>query len=101
MIINAKEARRKSLLHSKLRAYLEMIQDSIDRAIENGRYDTTVYFSHDLDSSVVATLTKEFTSLGYKVEYMASMPCPEACPPSQWHSSAYLNIDWEDDLDEN
>ena len=73
MIIKAEEARRRSLLHGKLKTIMDQIQVNIDHATENGRYETPIYVSDEIDGYLLGVIRKELTSLGYEVEYRQSL----------------------------
>lgn len=94
-MISAKEARQKTLLNTKLKTVMKLIEEQINRTIEIGWYSTSVGFSQDLDQYLLETLTKELESLGYVVKYEPSKSCPYGCRADQWDFNSYLKIGWE------
>ena len=93
-MINAKEAKRKTLLNTKLKSHMKDIEKSVEKAIELGWYDTSVSFTDNLDPCLVDALIKELESLGYTAKYEPSKPLPSGCPSDQWNYSSYLKISW-------
>ena len=53
---------------------MEQIQASIDHATENGKYETLLHVSNDIDPYLLDVLTKELNSLGYETIYKPSQP---------------------------
>lgn len=94
-MISAKEARRKTLLNTKLKDIMGEIERSINNAIEDGQNSTDILFRQSLDPYILETLTKELESLGYIVAYKPADPLPIGCPVDQWNFNDYLLISWK------
>lgn len=94
-MINAKEAKRRTLLNTYLKKHMTVIEKGIIDATERGNYYTTVYFNNNLEQNLVDILIETLVSLGYVAQYKPSKPLPTGCPSDQWHSSATLKVSWE------
>lgn len=94
-MITAKEAKRKTLLKTKLKQYMELIWKEINQAIDTGDMSVSVSLVTRNDD-IIQTIITEMESLGYKVKYIPEKPAPTGCPSDQWFSKTYLKISWED-----
>lgn len=94
-MISAYEARRRTILNTKLKGVMKAIEEDINNKIEDGLFDTSIAFTSRLDPYLLDILTKELESLKYKVKYEPAKPLPAGCPSDQWDFNDYLNISWE------
>lgn len=93
-MINAYEAKRKTLINCKYKDIMNDIEQSIKKSIEDGFYDTSIPLGNTLNKELIDTLREELTNLGYKVDYEPAMLLPPNCPADQWNFCSYLEIDW-------
>lgn len=93
-MINAHEAKRKTLINCECKDIMNKIEQSIKKSIKVGFYDVSIPLGDTLDKEIIDTLREELTSLGYKVDYEPAMPLPPGCPADQWDFHSYLKIDW-------
>lgn len=93
-MINAHEAKRKTLINCECKDIMNEIEQSIKKSIKVGFYDTTIPLGETLNKELIDTLCEELTNLGYKVDYEPAMPLPPNCPSDMWDFHSYLKIDW-------
>lgn len=93
-MINAKDAKRKTIIKCELVELMDEIEQGVEKAIEYGFYNTSIALGGSLNKNLVDALCKELTDLGYKVEYIPEKPLPYGCPSDQWDFNSYLKIDW-------
>ena len=93
-MINAYEAKRKTLINCKCKDIMNEIEQSIKESIKVGFYDTSISLGDTPNKELIDILREELTNLGYKVDYEPAMPLPYNCPADQWDFCSYLKIDW-------
>lgn len=94
-MITAKEAKRKTLLKTKLKQSMEIIEKEINRATDSGDMSVSVSLTIR-ENELIQNIITEMESLGYKVKYIPEKPEPTGCPSDQWFSRTYLKNSWED-----
>lgn len=92
-MINACEAKRKTLINCKCKDVMNMIEKSIKETIKAGFYNTSIPLDEP-DKKIIDALCEELMNLGYKVDYEPATPLPPGCPADQWDFYSYLKIDW-------
>mgnify|MGYP000053442412 FL=1 len=93
-MINAKDAKQKTIIKCELVDLMDTIEQRVEETIEYGFYNTSIALGGSLNKNLVDALCKELTDLGYKVEYIPEKPLPYGCPSDQWDFNSYLKIDW-------
>lgn len=95
-MINASEAKRKSIINSKGKEYLDRLETYINRAIKDGQRSTTM--SIDLTESnqeLKNAITEELVKLGYTVQFQYAKPLPLGCRSDQWDfNNGYIKVEW-------
>lgn len=92
-MINAHEAKRKTLINRECEDIMNEIEKGINESIKAGFYDTSISLNEP-DKELIDALREELTNLGYKVSYEPAIPLPPGCPADQWDFYSYLKIDW-------
>ena len=95
-MINAKEARRRTLLNTKLKDFMSEIDIQINKAIERGDYHVRVT-ANGYSKELIDAVMEELELLGYQMEFHIEVPCPAGCRSDQWWDESYLRIDWEEE----
>lgn len=94
-MITAKEAKRKTLLKTKLKQYMELIWKEINQAIDTGDMSVSVSLVTRNDD-IIQTIIDEMKSLGYGVRYIPNKPGPTGFPLDPLLFPTCLKISWED-----
>jgi len=102
-MIKASEAKRKSIINSKGKKYLDELETKINRAVKEGKQsayigigltepDSAFYpENQDIRDAVVEELVK----LGYKVDFKYAEPLPTGCPSDQWmFDNGHIKVEW-------
>lgn len=92
-MIRAKEATRMSVLNSKLKSEMNVIERAICDAAKAGRFDVTIT-NNGYENSILVHLKGELESYGYTVKYEPPKDLPAGCPSDQWDFNGYLKISW-------
>nr|DAF83607.1 MAG TPA: hypothetical protein [Caudoviricetes sp.] len=92
-MINAYEAKRKTIINCKCKDVMNEIEKSIEEAIKAGFYDASISLDES-DKKLINALREELTNLGYKVDYYPAAPLPPGCPADQWDFHSHLRISW-------
>lgn len=98
-MINAEEARRKTIINTKAKELISIIERFINNAIKHGIMNTSVPLSDSYKRDIIDAVVNELKSLGYHAKYEKAKPIPPGCPSDQWYSEDCLKISWEE-LDE-
>lgn len=100
-MIKASEAKRKSIINSKGKKYLEELEVKINRAIEDGVYSAYISISllepknNTENQEIMDAVVKELVNLGYKVDLKFAEPLPAGCPSDQWQfSNGHIRVEW-------
>ena len=93
-MINAYEARRRTVMATKCKDIMKEIEISIDEATKAGFYDTSISLDNP-DKKIIDALCEELTKLDYKVRYDPAEPLPIGCPSDQWDFYSHLWIGWK------
>lgn len=93
-MIDAKEARRQSLLNAKCVDILNEVETQIMKAVKFGKESTTIHPVR-ISPEVVDLVKGELERLGYKVTFAWARPCPSGCPSDQWYSENELTVSWK------
>lgn len=98
-MINAHEAKRKTLINIDCKGIITEIEQSIKNAIKKGLYEVEIplhQFGSTPGKDVVDALHEELTSLGYKVDYVNSTTMTPGFRPGEleYNLSSYLRINW-------
>lgn len=91
-MIDAKEARKKTLLNSKLKSLMTDVEKGIEDATQRGEYKVSVRFPDNIGMEFVDIIIKELESLGYVVRYC---PVPKDDLIEGWFAVIELTISWE------
>ena len=102
-MISASEAKRKSIINSKGKEYLDRLETYISRAIKDGKRSATM--SIDLTESEYSyqkenqelknAITEELVKLGYTVQFQYAKPLPSGCRSDQWDfNNGYIKVEW-------
>lgn len=93
-MIDANEAKRRTLINCELKDLMNRIEGHIEKSIKDGNYRTCITLTKSLNKEFVSALYEEFTNLGYKITYEPAKQIPAGCPSDQWDFNSYLKIDW-------
>lgn len=97
-MINAHEAKRKTLINCECKGIMNSIERSIETVIRNGFYEAYIplhQFGSTPSKQVVDAVCEELKSLGYKVDYIPEEPVkPGFHPSEQYNFNSYIKIDW-------
>lgn len=102
-MIKASEAKRKSIINSKGKKYLDELEKHINRAIKDGLCSVTmsidltesnaVYNNENLE--IRNAIVEELVQLGYTVDFKYAKPLPLGCPSDQWDfSNGHIKVTW-------
>jgi hypothetical protein len=102
-MIKASEAKRKSIINSKGKKYLDELEKHINHAIKDGLCSATT--SIDLTESNAAynnenleirnAVVEELVQLGYTVDFKYAKPLPSGCPSDQWDFyNGHIKVTW-------
>lgn len=99
-MINAEEARQKTILNGKSRDVLKSIDGKIKEVIYKGRY-SCIYsfdeFDDILDDDTICALIQEIRSLGYYVECGYDPLHMKQLAPGVYHGYTAIKISWEEE----
>lgn len=87
-MINAKDAKQKTIINRKCKDLMDKIEQDVEKAIGNGYCCTSINLDSELDKEIIDALCKELIGLGYRVKYVPAKPL------DQWTLTSYLRIDW-------
>lgn len=98
-MINAHEAKRKTLINSECKGIMTEIERSIKNAVKNGFYVAKIpmhQFNSTPRKAVIDALCEELTSLGYNVDYIEPTTLAPGFHPEayRYNYCSYLKIDW-------
>ena len=104
-MISASEAKRKSIINSKGKEYLNKLENRIIDAIKDGKRSAMISidliepsgkFALNREPDEIRTaIVAELTSLGYKVNFKYADPLPSRCPSDQWDfDNGYIKVEW-------
>lgn len=93
-MISAKEARAKAFNAGNIKELRKMMEDSINRAVEDGSFNVCETVTK-YPKAAIDVVFNELVGLGYIVEFSPSKPIPAGCPSDQWYSEDYLKVSWE------
>lgn len=89
-MISAKEAKRRVELQRKTSTYMNLIEDTILKGIEQNRCWNTAAFSHNIENDCLEFIFDELTRLGYRCDYTTV----DYDDPINY-DKAYLKIMWD------
>lgn len=92
-MITAKEARRRSMVNSKLKDVMDCMEEYVQDAIKRGDTSAsmpTKGFTLEEEDAILS----EFQRIGYVVKYDPPRPLPPGCPTDQWDFNGYLKLEW-------
>lgn len=92
-MISADEARKRSLVNSKLKDVMDRMEEYVQDAIKRGATSTAMPTKGFTLEEADAILS-EFQRLGYTVTYETPKPLPPGCPTDQWDFNGYLKLEW-------
>lgn len=99
-MINAEEARQKTILNGESRDVLKSIDGKIKEVIYKGRY-SCIYsfdeFDDILDNDTICALIQEIRSLGYYVECVYDLLHMKQLAPGVYHCYTVIRISWEEE----
>lgn len=99
-MINAEEARQKTILNGESRDVLKSIDGKIKETIYKGRY-SCIYsfdeFDDILDDDTICALIQEIRSLGYYVERGYDPLHTKQLAPGVYHGYTAIRISWEEE----
>lgn len=102
-MISASVARRKSIINSKGKQYLDSLETYINRAIREGSRTATMGIDlvepdgpFDKENEEIReAIIEELVNLGYTVDFKYSKPLPAGCPSDQWQfSNGHIRVEW-------
>lgn len=102
-MISASEAKRKSIINSKGKEYLDRLETYIGRAINDGLRSATMgidlteadYAFQKENQEIRNAITEELVNLGYVVQFQYAKPLPTGCPSDQWDfNNGYIKVEW-------
>jgi len=102
-MINASEAKRKSIINSKGKRYLDSLESYIDRAVKDGLRSATMSIDltepentfREENLEIRNAIVEELVELGYTVEFKYAKPLPAGCPSDQWNfNNGYIKVEW-------
>ena len=104
-MISASEAKRKSIINSKGKEYLNKLENRIHDAIKDGKCSAMISIdiikpsgksTLNREAEEISTaIVGELTSLGYKVNFKYADPLPPLCPSDQWNfNNGYIKVEW-------
>lgn len=105
-MISASEAKRKSIVNSKGKEYLNKLENRINDAIKDGNRSAMISidliepsggkFALNKEPEEIRTaIVGELTSLGYRVNFKYADPLPALCPSDQWNfDNGYIKVEW-------
>lgn len=102
-MISASVAKRKSIINSKGKQYLDSLETYINRAIREGSRTATMgidlvepvgLFGKE-NQEIKEAIVEELVNLGYTVDFEFAEPLPEGCPSDQWQfSNGHIRVEW-------
>ena len=95
-MINAKEAKRKSILCGIAKNLMLDAEKQINKAIEKGKLEVDIQYGEGNAELIQTVIMPELKSLGYFVAFRAAEPIPPGCPSDQWMDWDVLHISWEE-----
>lgn len=98
-MINARTAKRESLLNSKALAYMSNIETMINRAVKEGHMSATtnhgIEDNHD-GKQLANAIKDKLVELGYVIEFEFAQPLPSGCPSDQWQfENGHITVKWD------
>jgi hypothetical protein len=102
-MINASEAKRKSIINSKGKKYLDNLETYVNQAINDGLRSATMNIDLTEDSSgfynenqeIRNAVVEELVNLGYTVDFEFAKPLPAGCPSDQWQfNNGHIKVEW-------
>lgn len=109
-MINSRDAYRKSIINSKAKSYISVLEKAINKAVSLGNFSATISIgleeSHQEylpinNSSIRNAIVEELVSLGYRVEFVYAKPLPLGCPSDQWDfNNGHITVWWEEKKNE-
>lgn len=102
-MINANEAKRKSIINSKGRKYLDNLETYINQSINNGLRSATMSIDLTEESSgfynesqeIRNAIVEELVNLGYTVDFEFAKPLPAECQSDQWQfNNGHIRVEW-------
>ena len=101
-MINASEAKRKSIINSKGKNYLDALETYINKAINNGLRTATMsidlieddLFNRD-NAEIRNAIIEELVTLGYTIDFKYAKPMPAGCRSDQWNfNNGHIRVEW-------
>lgn len=103
-MIRAYEAKRKSIINSEGKKYLDKLETYINKAIKEGLRSARMPFNLTASSDyeyqkenqeIGDAIIEELTSLGYTVQLEYATPIPAGCPSDQWNfDNGHITVNW-------
>ena len=100
-MISASEAKKKSIINSKGKEYLDRLETYISRAIKDGKCSAimSIGLTESEDSKenqeLRNVIKEELVKLGYTVQFQYAKPLPSGCPSDQWDfNNGYIKVEW-------
>lgn len=94
-MISALEAKKKVVLQTTAKKYMDEIEKEILKAVKDNRFATSVSYRTPIKNDVLTIILEELHNLGYEATYDPAKPCPSGCPIDQWSSLNYIRVSWE------
>ena len=91
----AEDARKMSMLYSKLKNVIEEMDRKIEESVKEGLFETSVSFFTKPDDELIETMIEKLELYGYKAKFEPAKPLPNGCPSDQWDFNSYLHIRWD------